>query len=113
MAPTRPRNSDEAQVRARAVQACGITLEPKQPLASDILDRSLRLGHPACDCAYLALARRLNKVLVTSDQRLIARCLQPDAADLAPLVRSLSQVRREVQEARPAYRARKRVRASA
>lgn len=95
------------------VQACGVTLEPTQPLAVDILELSLRLGHPAYDCAYLALARRLNKVLVTADQRLLARCLQPDAADLAPLVRSLHQVRREVQEAQPAYRVRKRARVSA
>ena len=99
---------DEARAGARAVQASGVTLEPTQSLAVDMLELSVRLNHPAYDCAYLALARRLNKVLVTTDHRLLARCLLPDTADLAPLVRSLHQVRHEVHEARPVYRTRKR-----
>ena len=97
---------DEARAAARAVQASGVTLEPTQSLAVDMLELAVRLDHPAYDCAYLALARRLNKVLVTTDQRLLSRCLQPDAADLAELVRSLHQVRHEVHEARPVYRSR-------
>jgi hypothetical protein len=42
-------------------------------------------------------------VLVTADERFLSRCLRPDAADLAPHVRLLGQLGREVQEQRAAY----------
>lgn len=93
---------------ARALQGAGVVLETTQDLAGDILALSLRLGHPAYDCTYLALARKLGGVMVTADDRFLRRCLQPDAADLAPHVRSLFQFAgNEIHEprARP-YRAR-------
>jgi predicted nucleic acid-binding protein len=91
----------EAQIGASALQSAGVVLEPMQPLAADILDLSLRLRHSAYDCTYLALARKLGGVLVTADRKLLARCRQPDAADLAPHVQSLLEGGYEVQEARP------------
>lgn len=88
---------DAAHVLARA----GIAFEPVQPLAPDILGLSLRLSLSTYDCAYLALARKLDGVLITADERLVARCRQPDAADLAGRVQALSQDPPMVQE-RPA-----------
>lgn len=99
----------DAASGAALLAAAGISFEPTQALARDILALALRLKHPAYDCAYLALARKLDGILVTADRKLIERCLQPDAADLAPHVRSLYQLGREVQEKRPRpYRARRR-----
>lgn len=99
---------EDALERAQLLQAAGVALEPMQPLATETLALSLRLNHSAYDCAYLALAQRLDGVLLTADQKLVGRCQQPDAADLAPHIRSLYQVGGEVGErrARP-YRARR------
>lgn len=99
---------EDALERAQLLQAAGVALEPMQPLATEILALSLRLNHSAYDCAYLALAQRLDGVLLTADQELVGRCQQPDAADLAPYIRSLYQLGREAGErpARP-YRARR------
>lgn len=52
-------------------------------LLKDGLDLAVRLRHPADDCFYLALARRVDCPLVTADRRLIDRCRRPDAQDLA------------------------------
>jgi len=96
-----------AERLTRLLQGAGIALEPMQPLAMDILALSVRLKHPAYDCAYLALARKLDGVLVTADQKLLRRCAQPDAADLARHVCLLDQFHRGVQEPRKSvYRAR-------
>jgi predicted nucleic acid-binding protein len=91
----------DAEIGARVLRTSGIALEPMQPLAADILDLSLRLKHSAYDCTYLALARSLDGVLVTADRRLLARCMRPDAADLAGHVRSLDEVGYAAQEPRP------------
>ncbi len=85
---------------ARLLAAAGIAFEPTQGLARDILELAVRLRHPAYDCTYLALAQRLDAVLVTADRKLFARCQQPDAADLARHVRLLDQAGHEVQEPR-------------
>ncbi len=66
------------QVPLRVVE-CGALLQ-------EALALSLRLGHPAYDCFYLALAVRGEGRLVTGDARLAARCRRDDAADLRPLV---------------------------
>ena len=91
-----------AELAAASLQRSGVTLEPTQPLAEDILALSLRLSHSAYDCAYLAVARKLDGVLITADEKLIARCQRADATDLAPRVRSLYQDLPMVQE-RPAH----------
>ena len=98
---------EHAVRRAHALKGAGIALEPTQPLAPDIIILSLRLNHSAYDCAYLALAQRLDGVLVTADQKLLRRCTQPDTADLARHVCLLGQFERDVQEPRKSvYRAR-------
>jgi predicted nucleic acid-binding protein len=94
---------NEALAAARVLQKSAIIFEPTLPLAPEILKLSLQLSHPAYDCAYLALAVSTNSELVTADEKLIARCLRQDAADLAPHIRSLHQVGRDVQEQRARY----------
>lgn len=85
---------DAASVLARA----GIAFEPVQPLASDILALSLRLSLSTYDCAYLAVARRLEGTLITADLRMVERCRRPDAADLGLSVQSLLEELPRVQE---------------
>lgn len=95
---------DAAHVLARA----GIAFEPVQPLAPDILALSLRLSLSTYDCAYLALACKLGGVVITADQRLVARCRQPDAADLACRAQALTEDPPMVQErAAHPYKARR------
>lgn len=94
---------DEALAAARLLRASGIAFETTAQLAPEILRLALRLSHPVYDCAYLALAIKLGGVLVTADERLVARCLRPDAPDLAAHVRALHQVGREVRERRARY----------
>jgi predicted nucleic acid-binding protein len=85
---------DAAHLLARA----GIAFEPVQPLAPEILALSLRLSLSAYDCTYLALACKLDGVLITADQRLTDRCRRHDTADLAWRVQLLSEGAPTVQE---------------
>lgn len=89
---------DAAIEAAELLSMAGIALESTQPLAADILALSMRLSLPAYDCAYLALARRQDGVLVTADARLVSRCREPDAADLGVQVRALIDEGPMVQE---------------
>ena len=41
------------------------------PLLDDAMKIALDLRHPVYDCIYLALAKRLNTVCVTADERLL------------------------------------------
>ena len=63
-------SAGEAEAAALVLQSAAITFEPVQALAAQILELSMRLSHPANDCAYLALARRLQLPLVTADEKL-------------------------------------------
>jgi predicted nucleic acid-binding protein len=49
------------------------------PAATEL---SLRLGHPAYDCFYLALARATDCTLVTADRRLVQLCDGARRSDL-------------------------------
>jgi predicted nucleic acid-binding protein len=89
---------DQVLRGAHALQIAGVTLEPTQPLAMEAIVLSLRLRYPAYDCVYLALARKIGGELVTADEKLIMRCLQPDAADLALRVRALRDFTPMIQE---------------
>mgnify|MGYP001041044104 CR=1 FL=1 len=46
---------------------------PDEALASEALELSLRLGHSAYDCVYLACARQLDAELITADQKLVGK----------------------------------------
>ena len=87
-----------AVVAAHHLAHAGIAFEPVQPLAPDILVLALRLSLSTYDCAYLALARKLDGVVITADQRLVARCRKPDALDLARRVQALAEDPPMVQE---------------
>lgn len=80
---------EDALDAASLLGAAGITFESVQPLARDIISLSLRLSLSTYDCSYLALARQLDAVLVTADERVVARCGEPDAVGLGLRVRSL------------------------
>lgn len=42
-----------------------------EELAGDALSLALELGHPAYDCFYLALAMKVDGIVVTTDKRLL------------------------------------------
>ena len=48
-----------------------MTMHPCVPLVIPALDLALELNHPAYDCLYVVLARRLNLPLVTADKVLV------------------------------------------
>jgi predicted nucleic acid-binding protein len=48
-------------------------IHPVRPLLPRAVAIARELGHPVYDCVYLALAERAAAVLVTADQRLLAR----------------------------------------
>lgn len=48
-------------------------VQPLAPLARRALAIACQLGHPVCDCYYLALAEGLDTRLLTADRRLARR----------------------------------------
>lgn len=82
-------STDAAQLGVRWLLQVPLQVHDSASLLVDGLALALRLGHPAYDCLYLALARQTGAALVTADRRLHARCHAADAAELAPLVRLL------------------------
>ncbi|GIK99415.1 MAG: hypothetical protein BroJett029_36240 [Alphaproteobacteria bacterium] len=66
----------DAQTALMALAAVPMILVPTSELAAAALDLALPLGHPAYDCAYLALAQREAVPLVTADRRFAAAVRQ-------------------------------------
>ena len=81
---------DVPEIGARLLAGLTLQVTPCASLMADAVALATRLGHPAYDCFYLALARRHSTPMVTADQRLIARCQQADASDLAGLIQPLA-----------------------
>ena len=77
------------QIGARWLLQVPLQVHDSASLLADALALALQLQHPAYDCFYLALARRVDAPLVTADRRLHARCHAVDAAGLAASVRLL------------------------
>ena len=77
------------QIGARWLLQVPLQVHVSASLLADALALALQLQHPAYDCFYLALARRVDAPLVTADRRLHARCHAVDAAGLAASVRLL------------------------
>lgn len=63
----------EALAAAQLLQAAEVELLPTRALLAPSLRLALRLGHPAYDCLYLALAIQRRCPLVTADRRFAAR----------------------------------------
>jgi|CXWL01.1.fsa_nt_gi predicted nucleic acid-binding protein len=78
-----------AQIAARWLLQVPLQVHDSAGLLADALALALQLQHPACDCFYLALARRVDAPLITADRRLHARCHAVDAAGLGVGVRLL------------------------
>ena len=77
------------QIGVRWLLQVPVQVHDSASLLADALDIALQLQHPACDCFYLALARRADAPLVTADRRLHARCQEVDAPGLGQRVRLL------------------------
>ena len=77
------------QIGARWLLQVPLQVHDSASLLADALALALQLQHPAYDCFYLALARRVDAPLVTADRRLHARCHAVDAAGLGASVRLL------------------------
>ena len=75
--------NEQAQLAARLLERADIELLPMRRLLEDALTLSLTLGHPAYDCAYLALAAAQRCDFVTADERLVSKAgkaLKPNRA---------------------------------
>ncbi len=81
---------DVAACSAEALAHVQMHIEPCALLAVDAVTLAARLEHPAYDCFYLALARRMGATFVTADKRLVARCQQGDVPDLNSMLRLLA-----------------------
>lgn len=79
-----------ALVAARWLLQAPLEVHDSVGLLVDALTLALKLQHPAYDCVYLALARRIDLPLVTADRRLQSRCQAVDAAGLGDRVQLLS-----------------------
>ena len=58
-------------------------VDPDDALEGRALDLALSLGHPICDCLYLALAERTHRTLVTADRRFLRRIAETEHAGQA------------------------------
>lgn len=64
---------DAAIRRAIALQGVTVTLEPMRSLLPTAVEMAIRLGHPAYDCFYLALASSSGCPFATADMKLIRK----------------------------------------
>ena len=62
-------NLQEAEVRLESLSSRTIIWETDEMVGVDALRIAAALNHPAYDCVYLALARRIDATLVTADER--------------------------------------------
>lgn len=80
---------EEALLAARLLTRSDVELVPLQGLGEAATALAIDLGHPAYDCAYLALARERGCRFVTADRRLLALVGQLAPPGLAALCVSL------------------------
>lgn len=85
-------NAAQLQSAIRTLQGLRLHWVAPARFLPRVLELSQRLKHPAYDCFYLAIAEHYRVPLVTADGRFATRCRQPDAQDLAPHIRLLSEL---------------------
>ena len=78
------------QIGARWLLQVPVQVHDSAGLLTDALVLALQLQHPAYDCFYLALARRVDAPLMTADRQLHARCHAADVVGLGQRVRLLN-----------------------
>ncbi len=69
-----------------------VELRPMRPLMAAATALAIALGHPACDCVYLALAAAADLPFVTADTRLLSRIARDDASRFTGRVLGLPAV---------------------
>jgi predicted nucleic acid-binding protein len=69
-------SKQEALLAARLLQSSEIELLPTRSLLGATTRMAIKLGHPAYDCLYLALAVENDCRLVTADERLLRKHAQ-------------------------------------
>ena len=63
----------EALLYAEFLEQADVELIPMRPMLDAAVQLAMALGHPACDCFYLACARSAGVPFVTADERLCAK----------------------------------------
>ncbi len=69
----------EAELAARLLSRADVESRPMRPLIAAATALAIALGHPACDCAYLALVAAAELPFVATDTRLLNRIARDDA----------------------------------
>jgi len=64
-------SAGESNIAVKLLASFGVELCSCEPELTRVLELAIGLDHPACDCAYLALAEARGIPLVTADERLI------------------------------------------
>ena len=79
----------EAEVRLESLSSRAIIWEADEMVGVDALGIATMLRHPAYDCVYLALARRIEATLVTADERFMNLVASTEYRDAIALLRDL------------------------
>lgn len=79
----------EAEVRLESLSSRAIIWEEDEMVGADALRIATALNHPAYDCVYLALARRIDATLVTADERFMNLAASTEYGDAIALLRDL------------------------
>ncbi len=80
---------EAALLSAKLLERSGIEFVSLHGLSERTVALAIELGHPAYDCAYLALALARQCRVVTADRRLLARVSERSSSELAALCLSL------------------------
>lgn len=80
---------EAAPLSAKLLERSGIEFVSLRGLSEQSVALAIELGHPAYDCAYLALALARQCRVVTADRRLLARVSEHGSSQLASLCLSL------------------------
>ena len=66
-------DADEADLAARLLEGATLEIVPTRHLLRRAVELAVRIGHPAYDCLYLAVAAEREEPFVTADERLVRK----------------------------------------